>query len=442
MIGGVIEGFYGPPWTHEERLDLIRFCAAEGLTTWVHAPKDDPYHRDRWSEPYPDDELARLGELAHAAREAGVDFAYAIAPGLSICYSQERDFEQLVAKCEQVRSVGVSTFQLLWDDVEHTFSCAQDDERYGHEERPSAAAQAELSNRFAASVDQTGRLVVCPMGYAGTGDSAYRRVFRRLLDPGIVAYWTGPEVVSLAIAREELDAAVARFGDRDLLIWDNYPVNDFDPGRLFLGPLRGRDPRLASGRLVGLIANAMLQAVPSKLALATVADFVRDPGGYDALRSFGRALRLYGRRGGRGARPAGAAARRGRAPGGSRRAPRGARSGRRRGHGSCAARTVRMSDVCVYGATAAGVAAAVGAAEAGAAVTVVEPGRHVGGMVSGGLSWSDVGDERVLGGFARRFYAAVADPLRRAVVGAERPRAARRRGAPRSDARRHRRAAR
>jgi hypothetical protein len=67
-----------------------------------------------------------------------------------------------------------------------------------------------------------------------------------------------------------------------------------------------------------------------------------------------------------------------------------------------------MTDVCVYGATAAGVAAAVGAAEAGASVTVVEPGWHIGGMVSGGLSWTDVGDERVLGGFARRFYMAVA----------------------------------
>lgn len=67
-----------------------------------------------------------------------------------------------------------------------------------------------------------------------------------------------------------------------------------------------------------------------------------------------------------------------------------------------------MTDVCVYGATAAGVAAAVGASEAGASVTVVEPGRHIGGMVSGGLSWTDVGDERVLGGFARRFYTAVA----------------------------------
>jgi hypothetical protein len=68
-----------------------------------------------------------------------------------------------------------------------------------------------------------------------------------------------------------------------------------------------------------------------------------------------------------------------------------------------------MSDVCVYGATAAGVAAAVAAAEVGATTTVVDPGTHVGGMVSGGLSWTDVGDERVIGGFALRFYTAVAE---------------------------------
>jgi hypothetical protein len=67
-----------------------------------------------------------------------------------------------------------------------------------------------------------------------------------------------------------------------------------------------------------------------------------------------------------------------------------------------------LTDVCVYRATATGVAAAVGAAEEGASVVLVDPGRHVGGMVSGGLSWTDVGDTRVLGGFARRFYAAVA----------------------------------
>jgi hypothetical protein len=68
-----------------------------------------------------------------------------------------------------------------------------------------------------------------------------------------------------------------------------------------------------------------------------------------------------------------------------------------------------VTDVLVHGATACGVMAAVGAAEAGAATVLVEPGSHVGGMVSGGLSWTDVGDTRVLGGAARRFYQAVAD---------------------------------
>jgi len=67
-----------------------------------------------------------------------------------------------------------------------------------------------------------------------------------------------------------------------------------------------------------------------------------------------------------------------------------------------------VTDVAVYGATAAGVAAAVAARAAGARTVLVEPGAHIGGMVSGGLSWTDVGDVRVLGGFARRFYAAVA----------------------------------
>jgi hypothetical protein len=67
-----------------------------------------------------------------------------------------------------------------------------------------------------------------------------------------------------------------------------------------------------------------------------------------------------------------------------------------------------VTDVVVVGATAAGVAAAVGAAEAGAATVLVADGPHVGGMVSGGLSWTDVGDPSVLGGFALRFYEAVA----------------------------------
>jgi hypothetical protein len=65
-------------------------------------------------------------------------------------------------------------------------------------------------------------------------------------------------------------------------------------------------------------------------------------------------------------------------------------------------------DVLVYGATSAGVCAAVAAAEHGSTVRLLEPGFHVGGMTSGGLGYTDVGDPRVLGGFATRFREDVA----------------------------------
>ncbi|MFI7675748.1 FAD-dependent oxidoreductase [Actinophytocola sp. NPDC049390] len=67
-----------------------------------------------------------------------------------------------------------------------------------------------------------------------------------------------------------------------------------------------------------------------------------------------------------------------------------------------------MAELVVYGATAAGVCAAVAAARHGVAVTLLEPGRHVGGMVSGGLGYTDIGDPRVIGGMAAEFRAAVA----------------------------------
>lgn len=64
----------------------------------------------------------------------------------------------------------------------------------------------------------------------------------------------------------------------------------------------------------------------------------------------------------------------------------------------------REYDIVVYGATAGGVTAAVAAAREGVRVLLVEPGRHVGGMVSGGLGWTDRGGNPVIGGLAKAFY--------------------------------------
>ncbi|UBU10412.1 FAD-dependent oxidoreductase [Nonomuraea gerenzanensis] len=70
---------------------------------------------------------------------------------------------------------------------------------------------------------------------------------------------------------------------------------------------------------------------------------------------------------------------------------------------------MRQAEVVVYGATSAGVCAAVAAARRGLDTVLLEPGRHVGGMTSGGLGYTDVGDARVLGGMATEFRQAVAD---------------------------------
>ncbi|HEY6056064.1 MAG TPA: beta-N-acetylglucosaminidase domain-containing protein, partial [Gaiellaceae bacterium] len=274
-VRGIIEGFYGRPWTHRERLDLLAFCARHKLNTFVYAPKDDPYHREGWRDLYPEPELARLAELVAEAGRRHVDFAWAVAPGLSIRHDSEDDFAALCAKAEQLWGIGVRSFQLLWDDIPDT----------------SAAAQAELSNRFAAWLPEGARpLVVCPVEYHGTARSEYRDRFAERLDPQIVVYWTGPEVVSDAIGRSDAEAARDALG-HELLLWDNYPVNDFEPSRLFLGPLVGRAPDLP---VRGLIANGMQQAAPSKLAFATAADWAWNPAAYDPERSFALACRELG----------------------------------------------------------------------------------------------------------------------------------------------------
>src|SRR5262245_50002563 len=87
FLNAVVEGYYGRPWTHEARRDVIRFLGAHGMSTFVYGPKNDPFHRDEWREPYPEPELAELGFTAREARKAGVRFVYALSPALDICYA-------------------------------------------------------------------------------------------------------------------------------------------------------------------------------------------------------------------------------------------------------------------------------------------------------------------------------------------------------------------
>ncbi|MGW5442114.1 beta-N-acetylglucosaminidase domain-containing protein [Streptomyces asiaticus] len=80
-LRGVIEGFYGSPWTHAERMDQLAFYGDVKMNTYIYAPKDDPYHREKWREPYPAAKLAELGELVRQATDHHVRFTFAVSPG-------------------------------------------------------------------------------------------------------------------------------------------------------------------------------------------------------------------------------------------------------------------------------------------------------------------------------------------------------------------------
>lgn len=290
---GTVESCYGPPWSHADRLAHLEFSGQVGFNTYVHAPKDDPYQRARWREPYPAAELAQLGELADTARALGIRFVVTISPGLSMQFTGNADHEALIGKADQLLAAGVSSFGLLFDDVPPELSTPADVVRFGQGRGGLGRAHGETCRLFAENflVRQgiEDPLFFCPTDYAGTDPSAYRDQLAQAAPPDILIAWTGTDVVVGSVSRHDIDRAAASYRRR-LILWDNFPVNDFDPARLFLGPLTGRTSDVAGSALHGVLANPMQRAAPSRFALATVADWVRDPLGYDPAVSAGEAL--------------------------------------------------------------------------------------------------------------------------------------------------------
>jgi hypothetical protein len=292
-MSGTIEGFYGPPWSHAQRLSHLAFCAAAGFDTYVYAPKDDPYHRRRWRDPYPAAELNRIAELAAAAAERGVRFVYALHPALDMRFADDTEHETLAAKAAQLARAGVRAFALLFDDVPLSISDPDDAARFGPDAGGLGSAHGETVRRFVADFVEpegvSGPLLVCPTDYAGTAPSPYRDGLAAAAPEDILITWTGADVVVGAVTRADIDAAAASYRRR-LVLWDNFPVNDFEPSRVFLGPLTGRTGDLAGSALVGVIGNAMIQPEPSRIPLTTVASWARDPAGYEPSSALASAL--------------------------------------------------------------------------------------------------------------------------------------------------------
>lgn len=273
---GVIEGFYGAPYAHADRLWWVERLADWGMNRYVHAPKDDPLHRAEWRAPYPADALGEFAELIDRGARRGVEVGFAVSPGLSMVYSSPDDLAALVCKLAAFRERGARFFSLAVDDVPTELAHDADRRAFGS----LAEAHVAVAHALRESLGTEVTLCVVPTDYMGTNPTPYLEEMGETLHPDIQVGWTGRTVVSPTVTSAEAKQR-AQTLRRRLILWDNYPVADGPMrGMLHLGAYEGRDRDLAD-HLSGVILNPMEHARASGVAVYAAAVYMSDPVRYD-----------------------------------------------------------------------------------------------------------------------------------------------------------------
>jgi hyaluronoglucosaminidase len=286
---GIVEGFFGPLWSMAHRKAMFEFGAARGMNTYLYAPKDDPYHRERWTEPYPASQWRGLLQSIRHAQDLGIDFVYAFHPGKGLCFSDENPVNILLAKARRFYDAGVRTFAVLFDDIPSRLEFNSDRKNF---RRSLALAEATWLQKIQTKQPGEWRNIewwICPSYYShdpllarvfGRFESNFLEILGEHLPLNVACFWTGPSVVSKRISLSQAQKVAVSLKHR-LLLWDNYPVNDLSMrDELHLEPLQGRDPKLPR-TVYAYLSNPLLQENLSLIPLATCFDYAADPVHYN-----------------------------------------------------------------------------------------------------------------------------------------------------------------
>lgn len=272
LISGVVEGFYGKPWSLQQRKHLFAQLRLLGMNTYFYAPKDDAKHRGDWRLLYSPEEIEILHDLINSANENEIDFVYALSPGIDIQYSVQRDIDAIKEKFSQVKMLGCKSFALLFDDIETEM---QENDKQSFSS--FASAQVSVSNEVFKFLDFPKRFYFCPTEYCETRaqptlrESEYlNTIGQKLLGP-IQIMWTGSQVIAKTLSPDHA-SEVAEVLRRKPIIWDNLHANDYDPRRLFMGPFAGRSVKLKE-QIAGLLLNPNCKYEANFVPLRTLSDW-------------------------------------------------------------------------------------------------------------------------------------------------------------------------
>ena len=264
---GLIEGFFGRPWSWEERREAVRFLGPRGYRFYLYAPKADAFLRRRWQEPMPAEALKELAAFGEICRDAGVRLGAGLSP-FELHLQAGTDWQApLAAKLAELDQAGVEHLAILFDDMRGDV--------------PDLAERQAAIVDFAAQRTKASRIVCCPSYYSddpildaafGERPPFYLEDLGGRLDPAIDIMWTGEEVVAREYSPGHL-ANIATVIGRKPFLWDNYPVNDgpLMSGHLHLRAFTGR-PAAIGQHLAAHGINLASQPVLSRIPALTLVD--------------------------------------------------------------------------------------------------------------------------------------------------------------------------
>lgn len=312
---GIIEGYYGVPYSAEVTKDLFRFMARYKMNTYMYGAKSDPYHSRYWGAPYPTSisaEQQRIGylnqdmmrDITKVAHDTKVNFIWAIHPGKAFANAEDPQvLDKIMAKFESMHGLGVRQFGVFVDDVGVPSDpaimklCADN----------LTALQHRIDERWnkagANAADTVKPLHYVPQLYAhGWVNQDRAREFYESLSTTpekVNIYITGRDVWS--VPNNDDLALVSSWLGREVSWWWNYPCNDQDPTKLFvmdtysnfrdethIDNLSHTEKHLNG--LNTLIINPMQHGELSKVALFSIADYTWNNAAFDNYESWEAAI--------------------------------------------------------------------------------------------------------------------------------------------------------
>lgn len=275
---GFIEGYYGNPWTTEDRVSLMKFGGELKMNIYFYAPKDDPKHNAKWREKYTAEELEqKIRPLAEAGNESKCYFGFAIHPFMynAIRFDSDAnyaaDLQILKDKFEQAMGVGVRQIAVLADDAGVPSGNAANYVKLMND-LTEWVSSADMQERYPGLKTS---IPFCPNDYMGDASSDQMQTLKDL--PNSVPIIQTGGAIWGSVSDSYLTTYRQNMGDKGVFMWVNWPCSDQSKGSLIMGAhdtvLRSDLTQTDIGTLRGIMLNPMQQSEPSKAAIFQNADY-------------------------------------------------------------------------------------------------------------------------------------------------------------------------